>query len=281
MNVTKVFDPAKSQAPVEIPWLPILMYHRVVDVVDFDDPLRLCVSRSEFETHMRFVHDRGYQCITVEDVAKAMVTGDWQWKRPIVISFDDGYQDNYTIAFPILKKYGLSGTIYLVTDHIGGTNVWDTSNNESLPVATAPLLNVDQIMEMKEYGISFGSHTANHKSLRLIDDEAAWNEMVDSKEMLENLLGHEVNTFCYPYGLSNPIHTEMVRQAGYVAALGIEQAEHTLFKMSRINPARTRGSGVVFRMKMSGMYQKLIRNRSLRKVVKIVRGFETASIVRS
>ena len=252
----------------KVPWLPILMYHRVVDRVDAPDPYRLCVTASEFETHMKYLCDRRFQVISVEDVARATAEGEWPWVKPVVITFDDGYMDNYTYAFPILKKYELKASIMLVTSYIGRTNEWDQDSD----TMASPLLGTDEIQEMARNGITYGSHTLTHRALTELDDDEAWKELVESKSALEALTGSEINVFCYPYGHSTPRLHDMVMRAGYSAAIGIEQVEHTLFNLSRVNSARTKNSALLWRLKVSGVYHRLLGNRVSRRLIDIVRG---------
>lgn len=252
----------------KVPWLPILMYHRVVGRVDAPDPYRLCVTAAEFESQMKYLHDRRFQVISVEDVANATANGEWPWAKPAVITFDDGYMDNYMWAFPILKEYGFTASIMLVTSNIGGTNEWGQDSDTE----ASPLLGTAEIHEMARNGITYGSHTLTHRALTELDDNEAWKEIVESKSALEALTGTEINTFCYPYGYSTPRLHEMVRQAGYSAAIGIEQEEHTLFNLSRVNSARAKNSSMVWRLKVSGVYYRLIGNRMARRLIDYVRG---------
>lgn len=246
-----------------VPWLPILMYHRVVDRVEGPDPYRICVTASDFETQMKYLHDRRYQAISVEDVARATADGEWPWTKPVIITFDDGYMDNYTFAFPVLKKYRLSASIMLVTSSIGGTSEWD----EESDFKGSPMLGMDEINEMATYGITYGSHSLTHRYLTELDDDEVWKELVESKAVLEALTGSEINTFCYPFGRSTPRLHDLVKQAGYSAAIGTSHGEHTLFNLSRINPARTNNSSLLWRLAVSGLYYRLLRNRMSRRLI--------------
>lgn len=252
----------------KIPWLPILMYHRVVDQLDKPDRYRLCVSTTEFENQMRYIRDRRFEVISIEEVATAMEDNIWPWKKPAVITFDDGYMDNYTCAFPILKKYRLKASVMLVTSHIGGTNVWDQDEDAD----GTPLMGHNEIREMARHGISFGSHTLTHRSLQQLDEDGARKEIVDSKSALEELTGSEIPTFCYPYGHSTPGLQKIVKDAGYSAAIGIEQEEHTLFNLSRVNSARTRNSFLIWKLKVSGVYYQLLKNRMTKRMIDFARG---------
>ena len=269
MNASEVIGVEEAERAKKVPWLPILMYHRVVDQLKGSDPYRLCVTTTEFEAQMKYLRDRGYQSISLDDAVSGIAQQKLPWTRPVAITFDDGYMDNYTHAFPILRKYRQKATVMLVSSRIGQVNGWDQEDC----VEGVPLLGMDEITEMGECGISFGSHTVSHRSMPELDHEEAWRELVDSKAALEELLGSPVRTFCFPYGHSTPALSEMVRQAGYTAAVGIEQRQHTLFNLSRVNPARTRGSWLVWQMKVSGVYYRILQNRGSRLIVDLVRGW--------
>lgn len=239
-------------------WLPVLMYHRVVGVVDRPDPHYLYISTADFEAQMAYLHERGYQAIPLDDVPSAMAQQPPR-KKPVAITFDDGYQDTYTHAFPILKKYGMMATVMLVSDCIGGRNVWDEGKAES-----APLLSLDEIREMQKSGMRFGAHGAVHASLPDIGAEGARCELAGSKARLEALLGQEVSTLAYPFGRSTPEVCRIAEEVGFTAAFGVDQKTHAMLNFSRIDAARCRGNTFLWRLKLSGVYHRLRQIRSLR-----------------
>ena len=143
-------------------------------------------------------------------------------ERLVIVTFDDGYADNYTVAFPILKRYGFVATVFLVSDYVNTDHVycWD------LPAAEAQgdlnpyrLLSWGQIHEMAAYGIEFGSHTCTHPQLTQLTTQECWTEIVRSRVDLQARLGREVVSFCYPRGDLNAEVVQMVRQAGYRSAV--------------------------------------------------------------
>ena len=258
-------DPERGREEGKIPWLPILMYHRVVDErPENSDPYQLVISPADFEDQIRYLVEKGYQSIHLDDVPEAVKDGRPRWKKPVVITFDDGYLDTYTNAFPILRKYGVKATVMLVSNLIGSTNTWDREWAE-----TVPLLTLNEIKEMSRHGISFGSHGTNHKSLTDLSAEEAWEDISGSKAELEALLGDEVRTFAYPFGRSVPEHSDMAKEAGYLAACSIEKPQHSLFGLSRINAAAYPGNTLMWRMKVSGLHFRLRQNQTIRRL----RGF--------
>ena len=262
MKLNGTLDTSQMQWSEKLNWLPILMYHQIVDDLDAQpDPYNLNVSVAQFESQMEYLNNKKYQSVHLDDVAWASQKGDSPWIKPVVITFDDGYMDTYTKAFPILQKYGLTATVLLVSGQIGGTNVWDHGE-----VPYTSLMGTTEIREMAEHGIGFGSHTVTHRPMTELSYQEAQTELVDSKRSLEDLMGHEMKTFAFPYGKSNPVLMEMTQEAGYIAACGIEGRENTLFNLSRVDPAACNDNWLLWRMKMTGTHYKLRQNDGLRKL---------------
>lgn len=254
------------QGNSKLPWLPVLMYHRVVDQIEGDDPYHLSVSTRDFDAQMKYLKNHDYQCIYLEDVAEAESSGRWPWKKPVVITLDDGFLDTYTNAFPILSEYGHTANVMLVSSHLGKVNRWDADK-----VTVAPLMALEHVTEMERHGIRFGSHTLNHCSLRDVDEDQAWKELSDSKTELEDLLGHEVTSFAFPYGKSTPALHELARQAGYSVSCGIEQVENKLYNLSRIDVAHFKGTSFNWRIKVSGTHFRLRQSNLLRNTKRMIK----------
>src|SRR3989338_5209539 len=108
-------------------WVPILCYHRICPMEEVGkDSRSLCVTPKQFERQMFLLKALGYQPTTLQELSAHLKDQKNIKKRSIVLTFDDGYEDNYTYAFPLLKKYSFPATIFLVTDWIGKKNVWDS-----------------------------------------------------------------------------------------------------------------------------------------------------------
>jgi peptidoglycan/xylan/chitin deacetylase (PgdA/CDA1 family) len=183
--------------------IPVLNYHQIEDHVD--NPLAL--STQDFENQMAYLHKHGYNSITPDELAEHITTGASLPDNPILITLDDGYRDNYTNAYPIMKKYGFTGTVFLITDVVGQDNWY---------------LDWDQIREMQQGGFIFGSHTLNHVPLTTLSLDEARNQLIKSKEVLEWKLGTPVNSFAYPTGAYNKEVEGLVKDSGYETAFSVD-----------------------------------------------------------
>ncbi len=255
-----------SQSRQGLPWLPILMYHRVVEQLDTPDPYNLCISRADFESQMRYLVQQGYQTITLEDMVASLAHGSMPGRRQVIITFDDGYDDVYTRAFPILQELGLKAAVMLVGGCMGGFNLWDRGKTRQ-----ASLLDISRVREMIGYGISVGSHGMTHCRLTEASLSQARQEIADSKALLEDKLGCEVSAFSFPYGKSSPAVRDLVQGAGYLAAYGIEQREHSLFNLSRIDAALCSRNPLRWRLELAGVIQRCRENRLLQRLRAISR----------
>lgn len=250
----------------KIRWFPVLMYHRVAPQFEMSVSNNLCVSAANFEAQMRFLKARGYQATSLETVADNIRRGTQPKPKQVVITFDDGYHDVFLHAFPILMKYQFTATVFLVSDYLGSSNVWDRGIAQEVQ-----LLDLEELQEMKRYGISFGSHGVTHRRLTELDRQASWEELVASKLALEDTLEVEIRSFSFPYGTTSPAIQKMAMQAGYVSACGIEQREHTLYNLSRIDVPRCGSSGLGWRYRLSGMHFRLRRNPAVRSLKRFFR----------
>lgn len=149
---------------------------------------------------MRHLKNEGYQVVPLSEMARRQRTEQALPERTVVLTFDDGFRNFYTEAFPILQAYGFRATVFLVTDLCGRYNDWP-GNPPGL--RRSQLLSWTEIRELDSAGIEFGSHTRTHPDLTRLSPEQIACEMVDSKAELTDRLGHDVATFAYPYGRLN------------------------------------------------------------------------------
>jgi len=207
-RVASVYERARAPL-VQRKKIPVLMYHRVVEDPPLGSRHGIWVTARQFESQLRSLKERGFSAITLREYRSCM-RGDASWPRkPILLTFDDGYEDNYTVAFPLLQRYNCSAVVFLVADFSQRTNFWD--NDE--PVA--PLLSCRQIQEMERGGVEFGSHTLTHPHLSRVSSKEVFEEMASSKKAVEDLTGREVLSMAYPYGDVNGDVKTILKETGY------------------------------------------------------------------
>ena len=181
----------------------ILNYHKIDNTF-----ISLAIRPDDFDTQMKYLSENGYHTISPDELYDSLAgTGELP-DNPVMITFDDGYEDNYANAYPILKKYGFKATIFVVTSFLD-------KNKKGY-------MSWDQAREMDANGISIQSHTVDHKSMTDLTDDQLRMELVDSKKKAEKELGHLVNYMAYPTGTYNLHIAQMVKEAGYKAAFTIK-----------------------------------------------------------
>lgn len=214
--------------------IPILMYHKVNP-----DPrtggLGLRVPPDKFEWQMKYLKRNGYQTVSLTDVMDHFEHGKHLPDKPIVITFDDGYKDNHDYAYPIMKKYGFTGTVFVVTKAIGNTNFFDV---EKKLQPKNKMMDWNEIRAIEAGGFVIGAHTVDHPRLADIPPEVARHQIEESKRVLENGLKKPVEVFAYPYGSYNDTVAEITKQAGFRAAvtteLGLAKIDSDPYKLKRI-----------------------------------------------
>ena len=200
--------------PISDTFIPVLMYH---SISDRDPSNSLLVSPSEFENEMAWLHDNGFTSLSLDELYYSLTTGNVPAK-PVVITFDDGYDDNYTNAYPILKKYGLIGNFFVITDYIG----------------TKPgFMNIDMLKEMYSNGMIIESHTSNHQELKNISDDAKISSIKNAQNFLKENLNIDSKFICYPVGR----YDESTKNI--VSSLGIKLAVTTEPGLANINQGLT------------------------------------------
>jgi peptidoglycan/xylan/chitin deacetylase (PgdA/CDA1 family) len=245
-------------------WLPVLAYHRICDVPRAEDPLGLCTSPRDLERVLRYLKARSYEFVSLDEAVDVMTGERPRRGRMACLTFDDGYRDFYTNAFPILQRYGAPATVFLVSGCVGGSNRWD--DHYGLP--SVPLMSEGEIRDLAKLGVEFGSHTVSHPRLTRTGAAEQEREVVESKLALEELLARRVRTFCYPHMDVDERVRSLVREAGYVSACGGEQAENSRYLLHRVNVSQSGWVSTLLRV--WGWRHALQRNgrlRSLRHVL--------------
>ena len=217
-RVMQVYEAARMQR-VHPQHIPVLMYHKIPDVPPATKH-RIFVTKDNFARHLAFFRWRGLTPITFSDYlafARAeRPLADFP-KRPFILTFDDGYLDNYTNLLPLMQHYGYRGVLYLLGDFALDYNCWDLAADPTEP--RAALLSEAQKRDFVAAGWEIGAHTLTHPHLSQLPLDEAVTEIINSKQALETRLNTKIETFAYPYGDLNENVKEAVRAAGF--ALGI------------------------------------------------------------
>lgn len=201
--------------PVHSTDLKVLMYHHVVHERRVARDHWAIVHVDTFRKHLEWIERCGFTTITLEDYRLSLNGSLTLPKKPIIITFDDGYLNIYRYAFPILQEFGMKAVIFVLGDRNRKTNDWRYEE----PVT--PLMDGRQILELHLAGFEIGSHSLTHTKLTEAKPEMSWNEIYYSRMTLESLLNAPVRSFSYPYGLVNDSVKKMVADAGYLTACGV------------------------------------------------------------
>lgn len=209
----------------------VLLYHRIGLPRITSLVAGQYVAPALFRSQQASLIADGWQCVSLQQAA----FGKNEDRNRFVLTFDDAYCSVYEHAYPALLKLGLTATIYVVAEQIGGCNQWDYRKGD----CREPLMTLDQIREMADHGFEIGSHTLSHPRLTSLDDKQLNRELKDSKQRLEDMLGRAVPSLSYPYGDHDQRVIAAARAAGYTNAvttvLGASQAGTGLFQIPRVN----------------------------------------------
>jgi peptidoglycan/xylan/chitin deacetylase (PgdA/CDA1 family) len=241
------------------PRIPILMYHRVSDVDESERHpyYRTATAPKVFEKHMRFLYEHDYKPITLTDAERRLREETSAREREVVITFDDGFQDFYTDAFPVLRKYGFSATMFLPTAYI---------DHDSRKFKGVNCMTWSQIRELQRAGIQFGSHTVTHPQLKNLAPKEIEEEIRCSKQRIEEELGSPVTSFAYPYAFPETDSAfrqqlgELLEKTGYEngvsTIVGTADRAGGRFFMKRL-PVNSCDDVALFRAKLEGGYDWL------------------------
>lgn len=246
----------------------ILMYHKVSDLPPEREVPYCNVPIASFEAQMKFLAKSGLDVVTLEQVEGWLKgKGLGKGRKKIVITFDDGFQDNYLHAAPILQRYRLPATFFMVTGAIGRDVPfdhlrWDAvslADRAAHPAHWLPLTR-QMLLEMRAQGHAIGSHTRSHRSLAGLDRGEIWDEVAQSKKDLESQLETTMTAFSYPFGSAvygdlNERTEEALREAGYRVACTTEWGSNKVgensYRLKRI-PVYDHDTLFDFRCKVIG-----------------------------
>jgi peptidoglycan/xylan/chitin deacetylase (PgdA/CDA1 family) len=208
------------------------MYHRVAPTGSAA-MTRYRVSPEAFEEQLSYLRNAGYYSVSLEDWRVAVEAKKPLPGRVVLITFDDGYVDFLTHAWPLLRRYGFSATVFLVTDGIGQSNAWDWVCGEQVP-----LLGWEELYQLEGEGVEFGSHSASHRLLTTLSPAEVVREGARSRTMLERRLGVPINAFAYPFGDTDRVVQHLIGACGYIFGLscrpGLSRVEDSLLALPRI-----------------------------------------------
>ncbi len=243
--------------------IPVLLYHRIVNADSKIGKHKTYVKEKCFREQMTFLKRNDYETITFQQLAGRMEGWNdgrmiqpsnlpsFQSSKKIILTFDDGYEDNYTILFPILKEFGFTAVIYLVTKL--SRNEWAIKEGEP----ELKMMSREMIREMSAYGIEFGGHTRMHADLKNTVKEKLADEIAGCKQDVEALTGKPAVSFAYPYGAYRDEAIEEVKKAGWqygiTTKFGPENLADDLFRIKR-EEVSPRTNGWSFRKKVTGKY---------------------------
>ena len=232
----------------------VLMYHRVVNDETHIDQYSWNVTVSQLRRHLELLGKWGYTCINFEDYALFQRGKLNLPKKPVIMTFDDGYDEMHRNALPIMKEFGARATAFILGDRSIKSNTWDVESG----FEGATLMDDDQILEMKDAGFEIGSHSMTHPDLTRLSERRARKEIFQSKEILEDLLDSPVISFAYPFGSANSVMERLVKEAGYDYGCGVYSGPprfaHDKYDIRRI-PITRKTNAVDFALKILTPYE--------------------------
>jgi peptidoglycan/xylan/chitin deacetylase (PgdA/CDA1 family) len=204
-------ETATDAVPLDTFSIPILVYHNIREYTPNESVANrdYVVTPAEFAKQMKYLQDEGYTTLLVREL-ESILNGTMELpERPVAVVFDDGKISQYENALPVLRAHTIRATFYIFTNAIDANDGY---------------LNSDQIRELDAEGFEIASHTILHPYLTRIDHERLVKELVESKSKLERIVGHEVTSLAYPFGLYDDIVLAEVARAGYTSARGLSHA---------------------------------------------------------
>ena len=185
--------------------IPVICYHSINKDPSGKSPI--IISPEKFRQHLKAIKDNGYTTLTMTQFNDYILGDKPIPEKSVLLTFDDGYMDNYTNAFPILKEFNMNATIFVISSYLDGKEYMSPSN----------------VKEMSDYGIDIESHTVSHLRLSELSYEQQLNELKNSKDALEKLTNKPVVSIAYPEGKYNEDTTKAVKEAGYSMGFTIDR----------------------------------------------------------
>ena len=265
----RVLRPFVAQARTRT--LPILMYHSISD-----DPesathpyFRVCASPARFAEHMGWLSEMGFTGVTLSEALAWLLAGapSTGAPLPVALTFDDGFRDFHSAAFPVLRRHGFSASMYLSTGFVSEPRKAFKSRD---------CLTWGEVRELHAEGVEFGSHTVSHPRLVELPWASIERELIDSRTAIEQALGAPVRSFAYPYAFPQAETAfaarlcGMLSEAGYrscvTTRIGIARSGGDLMRLPRL-PANSDDDRQLFAAKLSGAYNWLAAPQALAKTL--------------
>lgn len=220
-----------TEAPV-----PVLMYHSVATAPN-DATRELSVAPEAFAEQMACIGDRGLTPVNTADLAASWRSGRPLPARPVLITFDDGYEGVHRHALPVLAKHGFASTLFVSTGWLKGAH--------DMGGGLDTMLDWDQVRELAAADVEIGGHSHTHPQLDQLDDDALRHELVHCREIVGDELGTAPASFAYPYGYSSRRVRQAVRETGYAQALavgnGLARRSQGPYALQRVTVRRSTG----------------------------------------
>lgn len=198
--------------------VPVLNYHQVND----EKHSALTLHVDQFREQMEYLHNQGYNTITLAQLYDYLENGTELPNKPIVITFDDGYVDNYKNVLPILKEYNMKATLFMISDAAN----------------TPGFVSTEQMHQMEAGGFDIQGHTNHHKILTKIDPTELADALLGGKTSLEGILGEPIEYLAYPGGFNDMLVQYVTKQSGYKMAFTVQpgtvQPGDNLYALNRL-----------------------------------------------
>ena len=225
-QIQKIYEASYFEAH-HADWIPVMMYHKIPKA-ELDSPHKIFVTEENFEKHLQFYKSAGFETVTFSDL-KQFKNGKRAFsefpKKPLVLTFDDGYWDNFNNADPLLKKYGFKAQIFLLANSEIAHNQWDEANADK---GDRIISGADRKLWLNS-NFEIGSHGFSHKRITEMTSDQAFAELIDSKRALEKEFEREVCVYAYTYGDTNDACAKLAEAAGYDFAVNTDTGGLKMF----------------------------------------------------
>ncbi|MFC7261932.1 polysaccharide deacetylase family protein [Streptomyces lutosisoli] len=247
--------------------VPILMYHSIARSPN-DATRALSVAPEAFAEQMALLDDRGFTPVDTARLATSWRSGGPLPARPVLITFDDGYEGVHRHGLSALAKHGFASTLFVSTGWIKGA--YDTGGGLDT------MLDWDQVRELAEAQVEIGGHSHTHPQLDQLPDDTLWSELLRCKEIIADELGARPVSFAYPYGYSSRRVRRTVREAGFAQSLavgnGLARRRQGPYALQRVTVRRSTGIEEFERLvEGRAIARNFARDRALTKGYAMVR----------